>query len=1129
MRCPKCQFENPENLKFCGECGAKLEKICSYCNSSNPLQFKFCGECGHDLSLPSRPIPKELSFDEKLAKIQRYLPKDLTQKILAQRDKIEGERKQVTVMFCDMEGFTTLTEKLGSEETYALMDQVYEILIHKVHDYEGTVNELTGDGIIALFGAPIALEDAPQRAIRSALAIHHEMSKFSDKVKIEKRIPPIKMRIGIHTGPVVVGTLGNDLRVEFKAVGDTVNLASRVESLAVPGGTYVTEETFRLAEGLFRFEALGQKKVKGKEEPVDIYRVIAPSTRRTRFDVSAERGLTPFVGRERELELILDGFQRAKTGRGQAFSVMAEAGVGKSRLLYEFRKAVTNEDVTFLEGRCLSYGKGVAYHPVIDILKASFDIHEGDGDSEIKEKVKGGLKVIGVDEATTLPYLLELLYVKESGLDKIPVSPEAKRDRIMEAIKRITLKGSEIRPVILAYEDLHWIDKSSEDYLKHLLESIPGARILLIFTYRPEFVHTWGGKSFHSQITLNRLSNREGLMMISHLLGTEEIDSHLEELIVEKTEGVPFFIEEFIRSLRDLKIIERRGNKYYLAKDTQDVTIPSTIHDVIMARVDTLPEAAKAVLQTGSVAGREFSHDLIRRVTGLPEQELLTHLSVLKDSELLYERGVYPQSTYIFKHSLTQDATYQSLLKSTRQKYHRKIAEVLEKNFPEMVETQPELLAHHYTEAGLNEQAVGYWHQAGKHATQRYANVEATHYLTKALEVLMTLPDTLERARQELDVQITLGAVLMAVKGFASLDTERAYARSRELCQRLGETSQLFPVLCGLWRFYMNRAELQTARELAEQLFSLAQRVQDTAFLLEAHRVMGQTMFWVGEMAPARAHLEQGTALYDPQKHRSHAFVYGQDPGVACRSFAAWPIWVLGYPDQALRSANEALTLAQELTHPFSLAFALIMATVVPQFRREVEAVRERAQALITLSTEQGFPQWLAYGTILRGWTLTAQGEGADGIAQIHQGLVAHPALGSEIQRPYFLSLLAEAYGKVGQPEEGLTVLVEALALVGACHWEAELHRRKGELLLMQQGQNVGEAEECFRQALDIARGQQAKSLELRAAMSLSRLWQQQGKQEEARQLLTEIYAWFTEGFDTADLKEAKFLLEELA
>jgi class 3 adenylate cyclase/predicted ATPase len=1133
MKCPKCQFENQDEMQFCVECGNKLEINCPKCGFGNSSSFKFCGKCGHNLTLPSEPIPKDLSFDEKLDKIQRYLPKGLTEKILAQREKIEGERKQVTVMFCDMEGFTAFTEKLGPEEAYGIMDQIYELLIHKVHDYEGTVNEMTGDGIMALFGSPIALEDAPQRAIRSSLAIHREMARFGEKMKQEREgILSLKMRVGIHTGPVVVGTLGNNLRVEFKAVGDTVNLASRVEGLADPGATYVTDETFKLTEGLFRFEALGEKEIKGKKEPVRVYRAIAPSTSRTRFDVSAERGLTPFVGRERELELVLDGFQRAKAGRGQAFSIMAEAGVGKSRLLYEFRKAVTNEDVTFLEGRCLSYSKGVAYHPVIDILKANFDIREGDGDSQIREKVKRGLKIIGADEATILPYLLELLSVKESGINKIPLSPEAKKDRIMDAVKRITLKGSEIRPLILAFEDLHWVDQSSEDVLKYVLESIPGARILNLFTYRPEFVHTWGGKSYHSQVNLNRLSNRESLAMVAYLLGTEQIDRDLEELILEKTEGVPFFIEEFIKSLQDLEIIKRKDNKYYLAKDIKDLTIPSAVQDMIMARVDSLPQGAKGVLQTGSVAGREFSQDLMERVLALSERELLSHLSVLKDSELLYERGIYPQSTYIFKHSLIQDATYQSLLKSTRQKYHRKIAQVLEKHFPDTMETQPELLAHHYTEAGLNEQAVGYWHQAGKRATQRYANVEAINHLSKGLEVLMTLPDTLERARQELDLQATLGLALMAVKGFASLDTERAYARARELCQQVGETSQLSPVLHGLFRFYMNRAELQTTRELAEQLFSLAQRAQDPELLLEAHRVLGTTMFWLGEMAPARAHLEQGMALYDPQQHRSHAFVYGQDPGVVCRSLAAWPIWMLGYPDQALQSTNEALTLARELAHPFSLAIALNIAAVFHQFRREAQAVQERAEALMTLSSEQGFPHWLAYGTILRGWALTAQGEGAEGIAQVRQGLVAHRATGAELYRPYFLALLTEAYGEVGQPEEGLTVLVEALAIVdntGERNWEAELHRRKGELLLMQQGQKLGEAEECFRKALDTTRRQQAKSLELRAAMSLSRLWQQQGKQEEAHQLLAEIYGWFTEGFDTADLKEAKFLLEELA
>jgi len=456
MKCPQCQHENPDSAKFCGSCGGKLTLICPQCGFENTPGNRFCNECGHDLTQPSEAPPKDLSFDEKIEKIQKYLPKGLTDKILSQRDKIEGERKQVTVMFSDMEGFTAFVEKLGPEEAYSIMDEVYEILIHKVHDYEGTVNEMTGDGIVALFGAPIALEDAPQRAIRSAYAIHREMVRFSDKIKQEKEgIPSLKMRIGIHTGPVVVGTLGNDLRVEFKAVGDTVNLASRMEDLAEPGATYVTEETFKLTEGFFRYESLGEKEVKGKEEPIKTYRVIGPSTRRTRFDVSAERGLTPFVGRERELELLLDGFERAKTGRGQAFSIMAEAGVGKSRLLYELIKSISNEDVTILEGKCLSYSHGVAYHPVIDVLKSNFDVLEDDGDYDIREKVKRQLKLFGVDEISTLPYLLELLSVKESGIDKISMSPEARKDRIMETVNRITLKGSEIRPLVIVIEDLH--------------------------------------------------------------------------------------------------------------------------------------------------------------------------------------------------------------------------------------------------------------------------------------------------------------------------------------------------------------------------------------------------------------------------------------------------------------------------------------------------------------------------------------------------------------------------------------------------------------------------------------------------------------------------------------------------
>ena len=550
MKCPKCQFENPEGKKFCGECGTKLEVPCPRCQSLNPPQFKFCGDCGHSLTLSSEPLRKELSFDEKIAKIQKYLPAGITEKILAQRDKIEGEKRQVTVMFCDMKGFTILADKLGPEEVYAMMDEVYEILIQKVLDYDGTVNEMTGDGIMALFGAPIALEDAPQRAIRSAMAIHREMTRFNEKLK-QKRpdIQPLKMRAGIHTGPVVVGTLGNDLRVEFKAVGDTVNLAARMEQISEPGTTYVSDDTFKLTEGFFRFEALGEKEIKGKEKPLKVYQVIAPSTRRTRFDVSAERGLTPFVGRERELELLLDGFERSKEGRGQAISVMSDAGIGKSRLLYEFRKAVTNEYVTFLEGKCLSYSRNVAYHPVVDTLKANFEINDNDTDEEIRKKVVTGLEILKVDEASTLPYLLELLSVKESGIDKIPMSPETRKDRTLEALKRIVLKGSEVRPVIMAIEDLHWMDRSSEDAFKRLLESIAASKVFIIFTYRPEFVHTWGSKSYHSQVTLNRLSNHESLAMMTHILGTSHIEKQLENLILKKTVGIPFFLEEFLKSL----------------------------------------------------------------------------------------------------------------------------------------------------------------------------------------------------------------------------------------------------------------------------------------------------------------------------------------------------------------------------------------------------------------------------------------------------------------------------------------------------------------------------------------------------------------------------------------------------
>ena len=915
MKCPSCQTENPDTRKFCRECGGKLLLLCPQCSSENLPSDKFCGECGHNLTQLSEPSPKELSFDEKIEKIQKYLPKGLTEKILSQRDRIEGENKQVTVMFADMEGFTPLVEKLGPEEAYAIMDQIYEILIHKVHDYEGTVNEMTGDGIVALFGAPIALEDAPQRAIRSAYAIHREMIKFSDKISQEKEgIQPLKMRIGVHTGPVVVGTLGNDLRVEFKAVGDTVNLAARMEDLAEPGATYVTEQTFKLTEGFFRYESLGEREIKGKEKPIKAYRVIGPSTRRTRFDVSAERGLTSFIGRERELELLLDGFERAKQGRGQAFSIMGEAGVGKSRLSYEFRKRVENEDMTFLEGKCLSYSQGVAYHPIIDLYKSNFDIRESDEDYQVKDKVKRGLKQLDIDETSTLPYLLELLSVKESGFDQILLSPEGRKDRMIETMIRIPIKGSEIRPLIMVIEDLHWMDKTSEEVLKYLLESISGARILLIFTYRPEFVHTWGGRSYHNQVNLNRLSNRESLAMVSYILGTEDIESELENLILEKTEGVPFFIEEFLKSFKDLEVIERKDNRYHLTKDAKNLAIPSTIHDVIMARVDSLPEQAKEVLQTGSVIEREFNYELIQKVTGLPERELLTQLSSLKDSELLYERGIYPESTYIFKHALTREVVYNSILTRRKDKLHEEVGNAIEVLYKDNLQEQYEVLAEHFMEGENFEKSAEYSRLASKKAEKTASMNDAIAYAKKGIASLERLARTEEVEKQIIDARTALGLYILQLN--YPVDAKEAVDPVIDVALKIGDKRRISRIYSIIGHYeFLAEEDYPKALNHLEEALKLSEEVNDIASLFFANYCLGVALMFSCEYEKASYYF--GEALEINVAANS---VWGVS---AMKTFLCWINVKQGNIHLAHQTTDENLGIAEKSgdIYPKSIAY----------------------------------------------------------------------------------------------------------------------------------------------------------------------------------------------------------------
>jgi class 3 adenylate cyclase/predicted ATPase len=1133
MKCPKCQFDNPEESMFCGACGSSLEieVICPNCGSKPPTGFKFCNKCGHNLSEPQKAPPKDDSGPPDAMPTAAKSDMQATAPVAEARAP-GAERRQLTVMFCDLVGSTNLSARIDPEDLREVVRSYQKTAADVIQGFDGHIAQYLGDGLLVYFGYPKAHEDDARRALRAALGIVDAMGILNIRLQSEYGVE-LAVRLGIHTGPVVVGEMGGGERHEQLALGETPNIAAHLEGLAEPNTVVISAMTKRLVEGAFVLEDLGCHCLKGVPEPIAVARVLSPVVTQSDEEEAGTGVITTLVGRDEEIGLLLRRWEQSKEGFGQVVLINGEPGIGKSALADVIREQVAKEGYTRATYRCSPYHTNSALYPVTTHLQRLWRWERDDSPAQKLDKMEQTLRTTSLPLKEVVPLFAALfsLPLPEECYPPLGLTPQQEKQQTQDALTAWLLEEAERQPMLVVYEDLHWADPSTIESISLLVEQVPTAPMLIVLIFRPQFVPPWPTRSHMTPITLNRLERPQVEAMITQLGGGKALPAEVVQYIVARTDGVPLYVEELTKMLMESDLLQEKADHYALSGTLSSVAIPATLQDSLMARLDRLP-MVREVAQLGAVLGREFAYEMLRALASVEESTLQERLEQLVGAELLYQRGRPPRARYMFKHALIQDAAYASLLKRTRKQYHQQIARMLEAEFPETVEAEPELVAHHYTEAGLNEQAVGYWLQAGKRAAQRSANVEAINHLTRGLEVLITLPDTVERARQELDLQTTLGPVLMAVRGFGASEVGKVYDRARELCQQVGETPQLFPVLHGLWRFYQIRAELQTTRELAEQLFSLAQRAQDPALLIEANRMMGQSMYWLGEQVPARAHLEQGVALYDPQQHRSHAFIYGQDPGVLCRCFAAWPIWVLGYPDHALRNIHEALTLAQELTHPFSLAFALNMAAVVHQFRRELQLVRKRAEELITLTTEHGFALWLAFGMILRGWALTAQGAGAEGIAQLCQGLAAHRATGAEVEKPYFLALLAEAYGKIGQPEKGLSVLVEALAIVdnnGGRYWEAELYRHKGDLLLMQQGQKLGEAEECFHKALDIARRQQAKSFELRAAMSLSRLWQQQGKPKEAQQMLADIYGGFVEGFDTVDLQEAKALLEELA
>jgi len=1044
----------------------------------------------------------------------------------------DAERRQLTVMFVDLVGSTALSTALDPEDLREVIRDYQSTCTEVIQRYDGHVAQLLGDGLLVYFGYPQAHEDDAQRAVRTGLEIIVAIGALNTRLEQDKGVK-LAVRLGIHTGLVVVGEMGGEGRQEQLALGETPNIASRIQGLAAPDTMVISDATYRLIQGYFDCDTLSEQVLRGVAEPVNVYQVLRESGAQSRLDVASTRGLTPLLGREFECTLLFERWEQAKAGQGQVVLLSGEAGIGKSRLVQVLKDHIEDESHIRWECRSSPYFTNSALYPVIDLIQRTLRWQQDDTPEQRLEKLTQNLNQyqLPLEESVPLFAALLSLPVPEDRYPPLNLTPQRQRQKTLEAILAITLELSEQQPVLFILEDLHWTDPTTLELLDLLIDQTPTASLYALLTCRPDYQPTWSHRSYLTEMTLNRLSRQQVGQLATEVSGGKTLPAEVLEQLVARTDGVPLYVEEMTKAVLESGVLKEMDERYDLTGAMGSLTIPATLQDSLMARLDRLV-TAKAVAQYASVIGRQFSFELLRAVSGLNEAMLQHELRRLVEGELVYQRGVPPQATYLFKHALVQDAAYESLLRSTRQGYHRRIAEVLEERFRETADVPPELLAHHFTGAGLNEQAVDYWYQAGQRASGRSAHVEAIAHLTNGLELVRILSETPAHTQYELLLLTTLGPALMATKGYAAPEVEETYMRARALCQQAGETPQVFPVFFGLWIYYGVRAETRQAKELAEHLLHLAHRFQNPSLLLQAHHTLWMTLFSLGELDAVREHCEQGIALYTPSQHHADTYHYGgHDPGVCCRGFAARTLWLLGYPDQALQRNDEMLALAQELSHPLSLVQALGWAAWVHQFRREKHLIPERVEAVMRLATEHGFPYWQAQGQIMDGWIRTAQEQQEEGLEWMHQGLASLQASGSEMLRPWYLSLMADAYGQSGQVAEGLRTLVEALALVEKHEvrlWEAELYRLKGELLRQSSTDNVTEAESCFHRAISIAQNQSAKSWELRAATSLARLWQSQGRRDEARELLAPVYDWFTEGFDTADLIEAKALLDEL-
>ncbi len=1079
MNCPKCRAENDDAARFCEECGARLEQACSNCGQPLTPGKKFCRACG---------TPAIATASTQSTSTSSHTPKHLAEKILRSKSALEGERKLVTVLFADLKGSMELLADADPEDARKVLDPVLEHMMEAVHRYEGTVNQVMGDGIMALFGAPIALEDHAVRACYAALRMQEMVKRYADEVHRSLGIP-LQIRVGLNSGEVLVRSIGSDLHMDYSAVGQTTHIAARMEQMALPGTILIPPETLRLAEDYVVVKPLGPRPVKGMTAPIEVYEVVGAETVRSRLYAAAARGLTRFVGRDGELEQLRQALELARGGQGQVVGVVGEPGVGKSRLYWEFTHSHRTEGWLMVESGSVSYGKATAYLPVIELLKTYFQIEPRDEARKIREKVTG--KVLALDRALepSLPAYLTLLDVASEDPQWERLDPPQRRQRTLDGVKRLLLKESQLQPILVMFEDLHWIDSETQALLDSLVESLPTARLLLLVNYRPEYQHAWASKTTYRQIRIDALPPESADALLQALLGTDATLAPLKRLLIEQTEGNPFFLEESVRTLVETQAFTGERGAYRLLKPVEGLEIPATAKAILAARIDRLAPEDKRLLQAASVIGKDVPFALLQAIADEPEDRLRQGLGQLQAGEFLYEARLFPDLEYTFKHALTHDVSYQSLLQDRRHDLHRRIMQAIEQLAPDRLTENVERLAHHAFHGEVWDKALTYLRQAGAKAFARSANREAVTYFEQTLSALSRLPETRATIEQAIDLRFELRASL-----FALMDLEKGFHYIREaeqLARSIDDQHRLARVSVVTSHHLLVSGNAQDARSFSQGAHAIAQSLGDLPLQVAANLYCGATCNAVGELRQAKEHLERTLQLLPGTSIRERFGLHGF-PAALVGHYLPWTLAELGEFDAAIARAKDAIEVAESVDHAYSVAVAHWGLAYAYVHRGELDAARRLLERTLALCREWTIPILLQISTGLQGIAIARSGQVAEGIAVLREATESvKQAIGTGTYNTLHVLWLGEAYARGQQYEDATRAAGQALALARQFNHsvvEAWALQLLGETALRSAPNQLARAEDPLRQALALGQKLGMRPLIARCHADLARL-----------------------------------------